>query len=195
MQSSKRRDYIASIPILKKGVRILRPAEYDQLRSVIKPNQQALLDGLTLTGMRYIEAQRFQENPAWLDSNAKFIHLPKGASLKVKAKFDERIIRLSNTGSLLIPSFLRGDKLPSRITWDENLKRWSAKAGLDPKGICAKTTRKTWESWLVYYYPMNAIEIQIRQGHTSKTSIQHYLDMAFVDEDKARMKRWVEGWI
>ncbi len=60
-------------PILKGGVRILRPAEYDLLREGAKTlENQTRLDVLLLTGLRYIEAQRLQGNPDWLDS--KFIH-------------------------------------------------------------------------------------------------------------------------
>ena len=180
-------------PISKKGVRILRPSEYETLRNAVKPTLQPLLDGLLLTGMRYIEAERFQDDPSWLDS--KFVHLPKGSSLKEKARFKERVIRLSSMGEVLIPQFLRGHRLPTRQTWDENLKRWATEAGLEPEGLCAKTTRKTWESWLIYYYPSHALHVVLSQGHTGAVSIEHYVSTPFMEEDRAGMKKWVEGWI
>jgi len=30
-------------------------------------------------------------------------------------------------------------------------------------------------------------------GHTLSTSLQHYVNLPFIDEDKKEMKRWVEG--
>jgi hypothetical protein len=42
--------------------------------------------------MRYAELQIFKENPDWLDG--KFVFLPRGSMLKVKAKRRESAIRL-----------------------------------------------------------------------------------------------------
>jgi gamma-glutamylcysteine synthetase len=51
-------------PILKSGVRILRPAEYEQLREgAVTLENQTRSDALLLTGLRYIEAKRLQTNP------------------------------------------------------------------------------------------------------------------------------------
>ena len=179
-------------PILKSG-RILRPAEYEQLRDVLKSDNQAQLDGLLLTGMRYVEAERFQADPSWLDK--QFVNLPIGASLKKKATFKDRTIRLSNTGALLVPQFLKVKPLPLRQSWDRDLKRWAVKAGLDPVALCAKTTRKTYESWLVFCYPDRVPNIAASQGHTTLTQFKHYLNMPFTDEDKKGMLKWVDGWI
>ena len=84
--------------------------------------------------------------------------------------------------------------LPSYQTWQENLQTWARRSGLDPVGLCAKTTRKTWESWLMFYYPERRFEIALSQGHTTVTSLRHYLNMAFTDYDKMCMKEFVEGW-
>ena len=46
-------------PILKGGVRILRPEEYENLRMAIpKMEHQIILDSLLFTGMRYVELER-----------------------------------------------------------------------------------------------------------------------------------------
>jgi len=45
---------------------------------------------------------------------------------------------------------------------DENLKRWSGKS-VGGNGVSTKTTRKTWEPWLFYYYG-SRIEIYQSQG-------------------------------
>jgi len=134
-----------------------------------------------------------QEHPEWLDG--KFIHMPAGSSLKKKMWFKERIIRLSHIGDVLVPQFLRTKRLPTRQAWNKNMKKWAIKAGIDPTGLCAKTTRKTWESWLVYYYPGYITHIFINQGHTDMVSVQHYLNMPFTDNDKQIMRKWVGGWI
>ncbi|MEM4150965.1 MAG: hypothetical protein QXO39_07005 [Conexivisphaerales archaeon] len=181
-------------PILKlfgrSQVRILRPAEYEAIRSVLRPEQSIMLDGLLLTGMRYVEARRFQQHPEWLEGN--FIHVP---TLKVKAKQKERWIRLSSYGQQVIPLFLKGARLPGKATFNANLKRWAKKAGLDQAGLSAKTTRKTWESWLVFYYPERQINIVQSQGHDTLTSINHYLNLPFESSEKEAMKKWLDGWI
>jgi len=60
-------------PIVKVGVRILRPAEYELLRQGAESlENQTRTDALLLSGLRYVEAQRLQENPDWLDD--MFVH-------------------------------------------------------------------------------------------------------------------------
>ena len=139
-------------PILKGGVRILRPIEYEQLREGAKIlDNQTRLDVLLLTGLRYVEAQRLRKNPDWLDT--KFIHLPEYAQKKAKRKQKERWIKLSGNGITVLPYFFKTSPLPTWGAWTENLERWAARTGLDPEGMSPKTTRKTWESWMVMSYP------------------------------------------
>ncbi|MEM2778316.1 MAG: hypothetical protein QXH00_06470 [Candidatus Jordarchaeales archaeon] len=181
-------------PILKGGVRILRPCEYELLRKGAKKLQnQVRLDTLLLTGLRYVEAQRLYENPIWFDG--KFIHLPEYAQKKAKRKQRERWVRLNPQGQQILPFFFKGPPLPSWKAWTECLKRWAARAGLDPTGLGPKTTRKTWESWLVTCYPKRIMEVFLSQGHTELTSLRHYLNLPFTEVDKLEMKRWTSGWI
>ena len=182
--------------ILKEGVRILTPKEYEALREAIsKLHHQIFLDTLLLTGMRYVEAQRFKHNPDWYLASRGVIKLGKEASKKGKQKLKERYVYLSSRGKAIIPLFLKlKEDMPSRIAWNENLKRWSLKAGLDPKGITAKTTRKTWESWLMAIYPERAIDIAMSQGHTTITAMNYYLNLPFTNEEKERIKEYVKGW-
>jgi len=58
-------------------VRILRPVEFEILRDSMDGNMKKLCTSLLVTGMRYVELQRFRETPEWLDG--RFIYLPKGA--------------------------------------------------------------------------------------------------------------------
>ena len=52
-----------------------------------------------------------------------------------------------------------------------------------------KTFRKTWESWLVFYYPDKALQIALRQGHTTTTQYEHYLNIPFEDADRKEMRK------
>ena len=86
-------------------VRILMPPEFEELRDAMGPDTRKICTALLLTGMRYAELCRFRENPDWLDG--KFVHLPRGSMLKVKAKQRERAIRLSYMGKTLVPELFQ----------------------------------------------------------------------------------------
>jgi integrase len=183
-----------SIPILKSGVRVLRPSEFEMVRRGAKKlENQVRLDALLLTGLRYVEAQRLQKHPKWFDG--RFIHLPEHAQRKAKRRQRERWIRLNPQGQQVLPFFFKAPPLPSWKAWMLNLRRWAVRGGLDPVGLSPKTTRKTWESWLIATYPDRVTEICLSQGHTELTSLKFYLNMPFTEVDKLEMKRWVTGWI
>ena len=130
-------------------------------------------------------------NPEWFDG--QFIHLP---STKKKATQEARWVRLNSLGQTVVEFYLSLKKgLPNRITWYENLKRWSTIAGIETDGISNKLTRKTWESWLMFYYPNRVTEITLSQGHTDITQIRFYVNMPFDDSDKLLMEPYVQGWI
>jgi len=181
--------------IILHNVRVLRPGEAKKLIDAIPRREHEIqFKALLFTGARYVEMQRLHEHPEWFDG--KFIHLPSMAIKKAKRKQKERWIRLNPLGREIVKSFLALDEnLPTKQAWNQNLKRWARIAGIDPTGISAKTTRKTWESWLVFYYPQHLPQIVLSQGHTTLTAIQHYLNMPFTFEDKQMMKEFVEGWI
>lgn len=187
-------------PIIKKNVRILRPSEYELLKTAMDKKHKAMADGLLLTGLRYIEAEKLQLNPEWWEGwsggdRMKFINLPPDASEKAKASYTERSVRLSSMGIKAMSDFLIEDaKLPTRGGWDWLMKKWATEAGLDERGMCAKTTRKTWESWLGFYYPTKMIMIAQSQGHTTMTQMEHYLNMPFYPEEKTDMAKYLKGW-
>ncbi|OLE59825.1 MAG: hypothetical protein AUG17_01065 [Crenarchaeota archaeon 13_1_20CM_2_53_14] len=65
-------------PIIKGVVRVLRPTKYELLwKGARSQENQTRLDALLLTGLRYVEAQRLQQNEEWLDG--RFIHIPEYA--------------------------------------------------------------------------------------------------------------------
>lgn len=94
--------------------------EYEQLwKGARSQENQTRLDALLLTGLRYVEAQRLQENPDWLDG--KFVHLPEYAQKKVKRQQRERWIRLSDKGRKSPATSSRPGRFPlgvaGVITW------------------------------------------------------------------------------
>ncbi len=52
------------------------------------------------------------------------------------------------------------------------LKLWTA-LGDRPRGLSVKSTRKTWESWLVASYPDRFLLVSMSQGHTEFTALKH----------------------
>lgn len=175
-------------------IRTLRADEWEALREGAKAKEanQVHLDALLLTGCRYVEGQRIHDHPEWFDGH--FIYIPASAVLKLLVKEKERYIRLNELGKKVLPLFFKTKQLPTSDVWRENLCRWAANVGLDPIGLGPKTTRKTWESWLVTTYPNQTLGIVQSQGHTKDTSLNHYLNMPFLQSDKDRMKPWVDGF-
>ena len=182
--------------ILRFNVRILRPAEYKQLlNGCSKPDMRTMLQALLYTGMRYIEMKRFQKYTSWFDGNG-FIHLPREAVLKKARTQMERFVRLNPQGKLIIEYFVQMKRpLPSYQSWSENMKCWARRGGLSETGLGSKTMRKTWESWIMFYYPKHSMDVALSQGHNTVTSLRHYLNMPFTDMDRVEMKEFVEGWI
>ncbi len=183
--------------ILKEGVRILTPREYDAIRDAAnKHYHQIMLDAALYTGMRYVELKRFQEHPEWFQKERRAIYLPPEAQLKKERKFKDRYVYLSNVGMYAVQYFLSlSQKLPSIQAWNKNLNRWAEKAGLDPAGISAKTMRKTWESWLVVSFPDKIPLICINQGHTEITSMNHYMQLPFSMVEREVIKERTMGWM
>ena len=108
-----------------------------------------------------------------------------------------RDIRLNSLGKTVVSYFIDVETpLPCWQTWKDNLRRWAVKGGLDPAYINVKTTRKTFESWLFSVYGSGKLtEITMSQGHTSGTSVLHYLKVGFRKEDVTDMSEYVSGWI
>jgi len=64
---------------------------------------------------------------------------------------------------------------------------------MDIKGISAKTTRASIESWMVTAgMPLNVI--CLRQGHDHITSMNHYQGLPFTEAEKIEIKRRLAGW-
>lgn len=182
-------------PITINGTRIMRPSEATTLiNGIQKRDNEIKLKALLFSGLRFVEAQRLYDHHGWYDGG--FIRLPEMAVKKALRRQRQRYVRLSPLGREIVRNFLDcNTNLPSWQTWRENLHRWAENAHLDATGFSPKSTRKSWESWLVFYYPDRLANILLSQGHTFTTSIQHYLNMPFTEEDKRDMREFVEGWI
>jgi integrase len=178
--------------IFKTGVRILRPCNVKAIINTIpKLDFKNKFEALLFTGMRYNEMQWLYKHKDRFTGDT--ILMP---SFKPKAKHKERYVRLNGHGKRAIQYFLASEKnLPSRDGWNANLRRWCELAGIDPKGVSSKTTRKTWESWLVTMYPDKYPFVFLSQGHSDRTSLEYYLMLNFRDEDKKDMAYYTEGWL
>lgn len=178
--------------ILKNGIRILKPSEFKKIIDVIpKVEHKDKLEILLYTGCRYTELQWLYKHPDAFKGNTILM-----VSMKPEARHKERYIRLNTNGQRAVTYFLRSKRnLPAHNGWDENLIRWCEKAKIDPEGVCCKTTRRTWESWLANMYPDNWNHLFLSQGHTDKISLEYYLMLPFDEQDKEDMKFYTDGWI
>lgn len=114
---------------------------------------------------------------------------------KPMAQLPQRDIHLTPAGREVVASFVNlVEPLPAYATMNENIKRWGDIANIDTQGLCVKSFRKTWESFLTFYYPEKQTLICMSQGHSSITAVKHYLNMRFDERDKLEMRSLVEGW-
>ena len=186
------------IPIIKQGTRILRPTEYTKIVNEAQKGHGGIdnkvnLNTLLFTGLRYVEALRLRDHPEWVSGG--FIHLPDWADKKVMRRQRGREIKLTPRAVDTLEHYFTVRRLPG--TWGgftKNLARWAKNAGLDPKGMSVKTTRKTWESWLIKSYPTRVYEVMYSQGHSGRVSLEHYQGFAFDEHELIEMRQYIEGW-
>ncbi|MCO5381223.1 MAG: tyrosine-type recombinase/integrase [Methanosarcina barkeri] len=185
-----------SLHLYTKGeIKILTPADYLQLRSAIpKDEYKTILDVLIVTGMRYIEVCRLYENREWYNERRNIIHLPPEAQKKHKRTQLERTIQpLPSMWGYTMNAFFNGKKPPVESSWNRNVQRWAVKAGMNPYGISAKTTRKTIESWMISAGILESTTC-LRQGHDSLTSMRHYQSLAFSEEEQRDIRKQLTDW-
>jgi len=143
------------------------------------------------------------EHPEIFDEERRVLVIKSG---KAKASQKTRNVILSDNGLEAVRAFLQAPKMPaSSSAWQTNLIRWSKIAGLSPLpdrsggggnvyGITVRTTRKTWESWLLTAYEGKAVKIALSQGHTESTALGHYLNLSFTDQERESIVEEVRGW-
>ncbi len=179
--------------------RVLFPEEVLALFGVLEKMGKSAKDDLTnfkmclLTGARYEEARWIQKNPKCFDKEGRNVRIE---TQKVKVKEKVRYTRLSNAAMAEIGHFFNVDRfLPTMACWDKKLKRWANLAGITDEGVSSRMMRKTYESWLSFYFPMRRYEILESQGHNEATALKYYIKIPFIESDKIQMKEFVEGWI
>ena len=186
------------------GSRVLTPAEADAIRAVItKPSGRALFDALLYTGLRFSELRQVAAEPERFDEERGTLAIK---STKPKAKYGARNVILGTRGRDAVRRFLDlGAKMPNSATsWQMNLIRWAEQAGLshlpgttatgNPFGITVRTSRKTWESWLLATCPERLIDIIMSQGHSESVAIRHYVNLAWTGPEREAIRIETEGW-
>lgn len=149
--------------------------------------------------MRYKEVLSLKEDSIGFDPSRKMIKVRSG---KKTSTYSERFVRLTEDGVNAVHDFLNDERTdyPSTSVLMMDLVTWGRRAYLSPApelegmimtgaiagyernnvyGLSVKTFRKTWESWLAASYPDIIEWICLSQGHTSKTSMAHYLGVPF----------------
>lgn len=176
-------------------VRIFRPNELTALiKAIPKPSYRTMFEFTLYSGMRYIEAQLIKPYPELFED--RYIHLIPGITAKKpKCTIRDRYVKLNPVGIRVAEQYFKLDKkLPNINTWRENITRWCNIAKINTSFISAKSSRKTWESYLMSTYPFKRDEIFISQGHTELTALRNYVNLPFTEEDKEAMVRYVAGW-
>lgn len=184
-------------------LRVLRPFEFDAIREQMDSiDQQLAFDVLLFTGMRYVEFIRFGNNPSWVRDRTRSIYLPPEAQRKEMRVSPDRFIHLSSEGWKAIKEFFsKPRKIYTREGFNKVLSKCAKRADIDGTGLSAKSTRKTWESWLVYQMILidrqpAALEIVSKSfGHTSSTAIGHYINLDFTKEDIQEITMRTRGWM
>lgn len=181
--------------------RILYPEEILAMIKVLEGMGKSAKDDLTnfkfclLSGARFEENRWIQAHPECFDKEGRNVKI---RTKKVKVEEKERHIRLSNMAINEIGHFFNVDKrLPTLAAWDKKLRKLAELAGLDEgsKGVSSRMMRKTYESWLFYYFKGSDMAILGSQGHNETTALKHYAKIPFIEKDRELMKEFVEGWI
>ncbi len=172
---------------------ILIPSEYDILSNNIKNIRLRMnIDTLLNTGMRFEELRHLSDNKKLFDSKNRAIVLPssitktkRGRTIHLTPEFNKNLMLYLDKGEL---------NTPTRISMNENLKRWSLNLNLSFIPT-VKSFRKTWESWLLYadYDP---IKVAANQGHTTLIQLNHYLNFSSrLKSEKELVLNKTRGWM
>jgi len=177
--------------ILKQGIQILTPQQFERYCDAIpKDRYRVMFQALFFTGMRYSEFIRLWEHPK--DFDGRTIHIQRH---KKKQKIADRYVHLSIPGMYAVHQFLNGATSPPHpVTMMLNMKRWAKYAGFNPDYFGTRTTRKSWESWLISTMPEKMPLICLSQGHTESVSLKHYANLPFYKEEKEKMNKYTVGW-
>lgn len=191
-------------PAMVSGSRIFLPAEVERIQRVItKPSLLALFNLLLFTGMRLSEVSELARKPLSFDECTKVIKI---TSTKAKATQKSRDIWLNDQGVNAVKEYLKYCYVPSSPSvWQTNLIRWCRQAHLiedpypdspsNPYAVTVRTSRKTWESWLMKSFKHELTAITLSMGHTETTALRHYTNMTFLSGEIEQIKEYTAGWL
>jgi integrase len=159
--------------------------------TISKDKFKKAFDTALHTGMRYRELRLFSEHPEWHRRDKYEIFLPK----KYTKTRKDRYVHLTKNFNKILTLYLKdGLYYPHPRTWYDSIRRWSKQARIkDWHNINSKTTRKTWESWLVKS-GYDSMRILLSQGHIQATAILYYINLSFTDEEIKEIKLRTSGW-
>jgi integrase len=165
------------------------------------------LDGLLVTGMRGVEWEQFvKDDFTWYDQTRRSIVIPEYAVRKAKVKVKRRNVMLSDAGILAIDKLIRRQDaipkygtllhMPLRASWGTTLRRAAYKGRIpEPDTIFPKSTRKTWESWLILTHPNNSLQITMSMGHDDRTAMRHYLGLGWSVQELIEAREYTRGFV
>lgn len=207
-----------SIYLQVTGTRVLTPAEITQLTSaMVKPTSRLLFDVLLYTGMRYSELFQIYEEPGRFDPDRLAIEIKNTKSLVARVT-PVRYVILSPAGAEAVRKWIESGRKPPRITqWRKNLLHWAHVSGLQPApgkvdlatweddrneaienvwDLSARTTRKTWECYLLATFPHLTPSVLRSQGHSTEVSEKHYVKVCdlFTPAEMSEIRKITTGW-
>lgn len=190
-------------PLEIAGSRIFTPVEVERIQKVIsKPSLLALFNLLLFTGMRLSEVAQLAAKPLLFDDVRGRIEIH---STKTKATAPVRWVRLNDQGIKAVREYLKNPYVPScSSTWQNNLIRWCRQAHLtefcypdspsNPYKVTVRTSRKTWESWLIASFEDKFLTITKSQGHNETVALKHYIDFGFMQDELEQIAGYTAGW-
>jgi len=178
--------------------RVLTPTEYGLIwQGAEEYTNQLKLDLCLLTAGRYSELRALQYNKQWFEPAHNAIHVKEYKKERLKRGVRDRYIHLSRKGVDIVRAFLNTPNihLSNYSAMEKNLRRWAERVDVSTEGLSIKCMRKTYESWLITYYPEKTLSILQSTGHTQAVSMEHYANLPFTQGDRQLMAVYVEGWV
>jgi len=159
------------------------------------------------TGMRYNEGLFVLDNPGCIDFEKRVIHYQANERWDRENKWRSRDICLSHWDLINVHNYISfnvGRRInPLYATLTRVMNNWAIHAGIDPKGIGARSIRKTRFVWLLKAYPdyedviietMDYSPNKNRLVDSSYTNIDDYKNVPFTEKETNLIKSLLYGW-
>jgi integrase len=159
------------------------------------------------TGMRYNEGLWVLDNPDKIDYERRVIHFESNKKWDRENKWRDRPVCLSHWDLINVHnyvSFNAGRRInPRHVTLTRITNNWAIRAGIDPKGIGARSLRKTRFVWLLKAYPdyediiietMDYSPNKNQRVDPSYTNIEDYKKVPFTEKEVKLIESLLCGW-